>query len=179
MKPSGEQWEQEGRKGEKALGTQRQPSGSVPEKAVPCSDQHMLSSKLSCPAPFFSNDTGTNTLSSCNHLMGTKILLSNDGAISIITNSCWTARCCSICTACWKTSPQHLHSYRHWCTDPASKLLLLEVSEKPGRGRPDTWVTASDTTVTTLHRHCCDFNPPWPVFRPFPSFKIVLPLFHK
>lgn len=120
-------------KGVKASITQRQTSGSVPVKTVPCSDQHMLSSKLSWPTPFFSNDTGTNTLSSCNHFTRTKILLSNDRAISIITNSCWTARCYSICTVCWKNPPWHLQGYRHWCTDPVSKLLLLEVSENTGR----------------------------------------------
>lgn len=116
---------------------------------MPCSDQHTLSSKLSWPAPFSSNDTGTNTLSSCNHLTRTKILLSNDGVISVITNSCSTARCYSICTACWKIPPRHLQDYRHWGTDPVSTLLLLEVSEVSGRIRPQIWVTASDITVTT------------------------------
>lgn len=149
MKPSGEhRGSRKMRKGVKASGTQRQPSGSVPAKAAPCSDQHTLSSKLSWPAPFFSNDTGTNALSSCNHLTRTKILLSNDGVISIITNSCWTARCYSICTACWKIPPRHLQDCRHRCTDPVWTLLLLEVSEISGRIRPEIWVTAPDITVT-------------------------------
>lgn len=142
-KPSGEHCEQEGTQRCRSLRHTEAAKFSSSESSAMQWPAH-AENKLSWPTPLFSNDTGTSTLTSWNHLTRTKILLSNDRMISIVTNSCWTARCYSIYTAFWKVSLWHLQDYRHWCTDPVSKLLLLEVK----------WQNKTRDLSNSLWHHC-------------------------